>query len=155
MEQGHKAMHEEHELFRNGSACPVCEEGVLSFVQKNVDFTYKGQTMQIQREVLTCSTCGESFFQTQDERAIEKVLTDRRRTIDGLLTSDEIRSIRKQFEMTQMEFARYLRVSQKTFARYESGQVTQSYAMDDLLRILQTQFHEFLYGHIRGVMYNI
>ncbi len=115
----------------------MCEEGVLSLCHTDVDFTYKEQTVQIQREVLTCSICGESFFQSKDERAIEKLLTDRRRTVDGLLTSGEIRNIRKQFEMTQMEFAQYLRVSQKTFVRYESGQVTQSYAMDDLLRILQ------------------
>lgn len=137
MEHGHKIMVEHDELFREGNTCPVCEEGVLSLCDKDVDFTYKEQTVQIQREVLTCSICGESFFQPKDERAIEKMLTDRRRNIDGLLTSEEIRNIRKQFEMTQMEFARSLRVSQKTFARYESGQVTQSYAMDDLLRILQ------------------
>jgi predicted transcriptional regulator len=36
-----------------------------------------------------------------------------------------------------VDFATSLRVSQKTFARYETGQATQSYAMDDLLRILQ------------------
>lgn len=135
----------EHEAcIREGATCPVCEEGTLSLHQKDVDFSYKGHSVQIQREVLVCSICGESFFQAQDERAIEKTLADRRRGIDGLLTSDEIRSIRKQFDMTQMEFAQYLRVSQKTFARYENGQVTQSYAMDDLLRILQ-QFPEAMH----------
>ncbi|MCP5074735.1 MAG: type II toxin-antitoxin system MqsA family antitoxin, partial [Rhodobacteraceae bacterium] len=72
-----------------------------------------------------------------DEREIEKYLTDARRTIDGLLTSHEIKTIREHFQMTQVEFARLLRVSDKTFARYENGHVAQGYAMDDLLRILR------------------
>ncbi len=39
--------------------------------------------------------------------------------------------------MTKTEFAKYLRVNQVDLSRYEAGQATQGYAMDDLLRILQ------------------
>ena len=125
------------EMIHEGNRCPTCEEGTLTRVTKEVEFTYKGDTLRLQREVLICPSCEEAFFSPQDEREIEKLLTDRRRRVDGLLTSEEIRSIRRQFKMTQVEFATYLRVSKKTFARYETGQATQSYAMDDLLRILQ------------------
>ncbi|MDM8515891.1 type II toxin-antitoxin system MqsA family antitoxin [Desulfobacterales bacterium HSG16] len=137
MEQQRIKTQEHEDIFREGGTCPICEEGILSLIHKDIDFTYKGHTLHIQRQVFTCSSCEESFFQAKDEREIEKLLTDRRRRVDGLLTSDEIRGIRTKFGMTQVNFARYLRVSQKTFARYESGQVTQSYAMDNLLRVLQ------------------
>lgn len=128
---------EKKDIFHEGSICPVCEAGTLALVGKKVEFDYKGKKLCVQRDILECHTCEEAFFQSHDERKIEKLLTDRRRRVDGLLTSDEIRAIRQQFTMTQVEFATYLRVSQKTFARYETGQATQSYAMDDLLRILQ------------------
>ena len=89
------------------------------------------------RTVFTCQECEESFFDPKEQREIEKLLTDERRKIDGLLTSQEIKDIRQQFKMTQVEFARILRVGEKTFARYESGQASQGYAMDNLLRILR------------------
>ena len=39
--------------------------------------------------------------------------------------------------MTQVEFAKALRVGEKNFARYEAGIAVQSYAMDNLLRVLE------------------
>ncbi len=44
--------------------------------------------------------------------------------------------IRKKFGCTQEEMAKKLGVGLKTFARYETSQVIQSRAMDNLLRIL-------------------
>lgn len=128
---------ERNTILYEGSLCPICETGTLVLTRKETEFEYKQDTLRVTRDVLECQTCHEAFFQPHDEREIEKLLTDRRRTVDGLLTSDEIRTIRQQFGLTQVEFATYLRVSQKTFARYETGQATQSYAMDDLLRVLQ------------------
>lgn len=127
------------ELF-HGKVCPVCEIGKLEVCQEDVAFEYKGvKTVISGRTVFTCQECKESFFDPKEQREIEKLLTDERRKIDGLLTSQEIKRIRQQFKMTQVEFARILRVGEKTFARYESGQASQGYAMDNLLRIL----HDF------------
>lgn len=137
MNRGSEEIMERKAIFYEGSLCPVCETGTLVLTRKETEFEYKHEKLLVTRDVLECQTCQETFFQPHDEREIEKLLTDRRRTVDGLLTSDEIRTIRQQFGLTQVEFATYLRVSQKTFARYETGQATQSYAMDDLLRILQ------------------
>jgi len=123
--------------FYRGMTCLVCETGSLELQKEDIEFEYKGKkTIIHNQEVFKCPECDESFLNPKDERMIEKFLTDERRKVDGLLTSDEIRMIRQQFNMTQTEFASVLRVAEKTFARYESGQTAQSYAMDNLLRIL-------------------
>jgi HTH-type transcriptional regulator/antitoxin MqsA len=124
--------------FYHGMACPLCEVGILATKREDLQFTYKETPITIVgQEMFECPHCNEAFFNPTDERNLEKVLTDERRKIDGLLTSKEIKAIRKQFGMTQIDFAKTLRVSEKTFARYENGQATQGYAMDNLLRVLR------------------
>jgi len=125
------------EFFYNGCICPVCENGVLKLINRDLEFEYNNDKIILNREVWECSECKESFLQAKDEREAERILTDHRRKIDGLLTSEEIKRIRKQLNLTQVELAKILRVGEKNFARYETGQTTQGYAMDDLLRILR------------------
>lgn len=124
------------EIFYNGCLCPVCEVGSLNLVNRDEEFVYKGNKIVLSREVWECSECKEFFFQAKDRPGIEKILTDRRRKVDGLLISDEITHIREQLNMTQAEFATILRISEQALAYYESGQDAQSYELDDTLRIL-------------------
>lgn len=124
--------------FKEGMTCPVCEIANLSHVYKDLDFEYKGiNTIVPHIGVFECGNCGESFLSKKDEKEVERFLTDSRREIDGLLTSSEIKEIRCQFKMTQVEFAKALRVGEKNFARYETGAATQSSSMDNLLRVLR------------------
>lgn len=119
-----------------GALCPVCEKSKLGMVKTKTEFSYKGRKKMIARDVLACDVCGESFFQPKDERNLDKLLLNERRKIDGLLTSEEIKKIRSKFRLTQIAFAKRLGLSDKVFARYESGQSNQSLAVDDLLRVL-------------------
>ncbi len=122
--------------FENGMLCPVCECGQLSVDKKNIEFDYKGRVRSFVRPVYTCSECDEEFLDARDQKEIDKKLTDSRRQIDGLLTSEEIRKIRQKLGYTQMALAQILQVGEKNFARYENGQATQGRAMDHLLRLL-------------------
>lgn len=121
----------------DGALCPACEEGFLRPVQKGVEFKYKGEVTIVQTIAYECGECSEAFFDDKVERNLEKSLADIRRRVDGLLTSDEIRAIRAMFGMTQVDFARALRVGEKNFARYETGQSIQERTMDNLLRLLR------------------
>jgi len=122
----------------NGMICPVCEAGHLKAVRKDVPFEYKGHRHVVANvRAYECELCGESLWDDHDEKKVERSLTDIRREIDGLLTSDEIREIRQSFGMTQVQFAEALKVGEKNFARYESGQATQGRSTDNLLRILR------------------
>lgn len=124
--------------FEEGMVCPVCEVGKMKTISKNLEFEYKDVQVVIpNRKVFECMICKESFTDPKDERELEKILTNHRRSVDGLLPDYEIRKIREQYNMTQVGFAKALRVGEKNFARYENGHSMQSCAMDNLLRVLR------------------
>lgn len=55
----------------------------------------------------------------------------------GLLSADEIRSLRERFGLTQAELARLLRLGANTVSRWEAGRNAQTSAMDMLLRLIR------------------
>lgn len=117
--------------------CPIC--GSESLIKKNITetFEYKGQTIDIEDYIiLECQECEESIIDKATLKEAEKVIRDFHRSIDGLLTSKEIRTIRKALGFTQKDFGLLLGGGKKGFARYESCSVTQSKAMDNLLRVV-------------------
>lgn len=124
-------------MYKNGSKCSICGIGKVSEKTISEKFEYKGKSLVVpDYHVYACDTCEEEIVDPKTLRATEKVLTDFRRRLDGLLASDEIKAIRKKLGKTQAEMAEWLGVGEKNFARYENGQVTQSKTMDLLLRIL-------------------
>lgn len=124
-------------MYKSGSKCPICGSGKLSEKTVSEEFDYKGQTKIVSDyHVYACNKCKEEIVDPKTLRVTEKVLTDFRRGVDGLLTSDEIKAIRKKLGKTQSEMAEWLGVGEKNFTRYENGQVTQSKTMDLLLRIV-------------------
>ncbi len=124
-------------MIKTGDRCPVCAKGILTEQTITEDFEYKGHKLSIPNyHVFSCDNCSEEIVNPKSIRATEKKMTDFRRGIDGLLTSDEIKDIRKKLGKTQKQLASMLEVGEKTFARYENGQVSQSKAMDILLRVI-------------------
>ncbi len=121
-----------------GKMCPVCGEGRL--VRKVIEevFEYKGRTLVVPDYVVyECDTCGEAIVDNSSLRRAGKILRDFQRKVDGFLSGEEIRKIRKKLGLSQEEMAEILGGGKKAFARYESGEVCQSRAMDNLLRILE------------------
>ena len=126
-------------MLKNGTVCPICGHGKISEKIIVKPFGYKNKKISIpDYHIFECATCEEKIVGNETLRKTEKILTDFRRKTDGLLASDEIKAIRKKLGKTQTEMAVLLGVGEKNFARYENGQVTQSRAMDKLLRILDT-----------------
>ncbi|MBI3585254.1 MAG: type II toxin-antitoxin system MqsA family antitoxin [Nitrospinae bacterium] len=124
-------------MYKKGDICPICGEGILSERLITEEFKYKGHILQVPNyHIFICNVCNEELVNRKTLKTTEKLLTDFRRRIDGLFTSDEIRSIRVKLGKTQTEMAALLGVGKKNFARYENGKVTQSKAMDLLLRVL-------------------
>lgn len=124
-------------MIKNGDICPICGEGKVDEQVITGEFEYKGKKHLIpDYHIFACECCKEQIVAPKTLRETEKELTNFRRKIDGLLTSNEIKMIRKKLGKTQTEMAALLGVGEKNFARYENGQVTQSKSMDLLIRIL-------------------
>ncbi len=123
-------------MYNSGDKCPICGEGTLGVEKKKEQFEYKGRTLSLELARYTCDTCNESFFDNQEMKNYQKRIKDFQREADGLLTSDEIRQIREKHHLSQREFARILGIAEKSFTKYELGLVSQSKAMDNLLRVI-------------------
>jgi putative zinc finger/helix-turn-helix YgiT family protein len=55
----------------------------------------------------------------------------------GLLSADDIRSIRERFDLTQAELARLLRLGANTISRWEAARNVRTASMDMLLRMIR------------------
>jgi len=121
---------------QKGDLCPLCERGKLQEKRKNVEFNYKGKTKTFENErVLICNLCQYESLSPETNKRIEKDLSDFRRSVDGLLTSDRMRSIREKLGLNKIRMAALIAVNEKTVGRYECGKVTQSPQVDMLYRI--------------------
>ena len=124
-------------MYKNGDICPICGCDSLEKKEITETFVYKGHFLKIENYVIyECPGCGESIVDNATLKKSEKIIRDFHREVDGLLTSGEIKKIRKSLGFTQKEFGLLLGGGEKSFARYESCSVTQSKAMDNLIRIL-------------------
>jgi HTH-type transcriptional regulator/antitoxin MqsA len=132
------------DMYKHGDNCPLCGGGWLCEKAIEENFIYKGHSLTVpEYHVLECPACGEAVVDKDSTRRAEKMLRDFGRQIDGLLAAADIKRIRRKLHLTQVQMATVLGGGLKGFARYENGQIIQSRAMDNLLRILD-QFPESL-----------
>ena len=126
-------------MYKQGDACPLCGAGLLSEKVAEERFNYKGHSLNVpDYRILECPACNEAVVEKDSARRAEKLLKDFGRQIDGLLMAADIKRIRRKLHLTQEQMATVLGGGLKGFARYENGQVVQSRAMDNLLRILDS-----------------
>ena len=86
---------------------------------------------------LKCPQCHEVVLRYDEARYLsERALAIYRRKY-GLLSAEEIRSIRERFGLTQAGLAKLLRLGSNTISRWEAGRNVQTAAMDVLLRLLR------------------
>ncbi|MDT8421563.1 MAG: type II toxin-antitoxin system MqsA family antitoxin [Desulfuromonadales bacterium] len=117
--------------------CPICASEGLERKETRQIFEYKGKSIDIDKYIYyKCSVCEESIVDKDTLKRSGKVLKDFERKVDGLLTSKEIKKIRKKLNLTQDQISSLLGGGLKAFSRYENCQVTQSKVMDNLLRVL-------------------
>ena len=117
--------------------CPICGKGPLKKEVIEENFAYKGETITIPDYVISkCDLCNETIVDKGTLKSSAKLLKNFKCKVDGLLTGEEIREIRRKLGFTQEQMSEILGGGLKSFARYETGQICQSKAMDNLLRIL-------------------
>jgi HTH-type transcriptional regulator / antitoxin MqsA len=117
--------------------CPICGTGFLKKMISTEQFEYKGEHLPITNYITyTCGQCREAIVDNQTLIDSGKKLKNFQRKVDGLLTGNQIKAIRKKLGLTQEQMAEIVGGGLKSLARYESEQVCQSKGMDNLLRIL-------------------
>jgi putative zinc finger/helix-turn-helix YgiT family protein len=86
---------------------------------------------------LKCPQCHEVVLRYDEARRLGEQALEIYRKRYGLLSAEEIRSIRERFGLTQAGMAKLLRLGSNTISRWEAGRNVQTAAMDVLLRLLR------------------
>ena len=115
--------------------CPVCG-GALQREERSIPYDYKDHTLEIMQPGEYCVACGEAFLSPQDLKSTRKQIADFKRHVDHLLTTDEVRAIRKKLNLTQEKASILFGGGVRAFHKYETGENAQSRSLDILLKLL-------------------
>ena len=125
--------------------CKLCKsEDVSDFVEAE-EITYKGSNLQVSIAYYLCNNCDREFISKPQILQNEAALRAAKKDYDGLLSSEEIIRARRTLSLTQEQAARVFGGGRNAFSKYERGEVSQSVAMDKLIRICLNHrevFHE-------------
>ena len=124
--------------------CPICSEKLQTETNKSIIVKYK--TSNGVKDILVknisrscCPHCGEIFYNKEEvenyEIQLEKALETMRKC-NGLLTAQEIKNIRKKYDLTQVQLEKLLDIGPKNVAKWETYRSNQSKNIDKILRIM-------------------
>jgi putative zinc finger/helix-turn-helix YgiT family protein len=119
------------------SACPECGT-LMREKQSSLKVPVNGEEIAVpQSPHLSCPKCHEVVLRFDDARKLRHGALGRYRQKYGLLSADDIRSLRERFGLTQAELARLLRLGANTISRWEAARNVQTASMDMLLRMIR------------------
>ncbi len=115
--------------------CPVCGEGHLHSETELVEFEYKNIKKVLTTKYSICNECDSEIASEDDAKFNKRSVTAFHKTVDGLLTGDELKKIRKVLGITQQQASIIFGGGPNSFTKYENDDVIQSVAMDSLIRL--------------------
>lgn len=125
--------------------CEFCDDEVEFEVKKEKKtFTVKGDTFEVEIGVAYCKTCGTRVFPFSLAKENDLVVYDEYRRRHNLLTSKEIKAIRRKRNLSQVELAKLIECGEKNIARYENGTI-QDKVYDKLMRLIDDDYYYFHY----------
>jgi HTH-type transcriptional regulator/antitoxin MqsA len=115
--------------------CPICGDGQLTPKAGKHHVEYEGVARDIDLRYSVCSACGSEQGDATQMRENKRAMTRFKKEVDGLLAGSEIRALREQLGINQVEAARIFGGGPVAFSKYEADDITQSEGMDKLLRV--------------------
>jgi len=125
--------------------CKLCNSEDVSDYVETDEISYKESTLQVSIAYSLCNNCDREFISKPQILQNEAALRAAKKDYDGLLSSEEIIRARRTLSLTQEQAARVFGGGRNAFSKYERGEVSQSVAMDKLIRICLNHrevFHE-------------
>ena len=115
--------------------CHKCQSNNIALNSELEEYTYKNAKYHVETEYSFCNTCNREFISKNQILNNEKRIRDSKKQIDGLLSASEIKAIRENLHLSQTDAASIFGGGKNAFSKYERSEVTQSMAMDKLLRL--------------------
>lgn len=131
---------------KNMAVCPICGKGHLTMRMEMDEIVYKGKTKQVTDIYYVCDHCHVEQSGAKELKNNKRAMNEFKKEVDDLLTGNEVFEIRKRLGLTQDEASLVFGGGPKAFSKYETDDVIQSEAMDNLIRVaaIQSSAFEFL-----------
>lgn len=114
--------------------CSQCGKGKVTSRVAEMTARVRGEDLPVRTEAVVCPRCGSQVLTDEQSSVYTIASADAYREKHGLLTSGELKEIRKRLGMSQQSFAGFLKVGVASVKRWEAGLV-QDEAMDELIRV--------------------
>jgi HTH-type transcriptional regulator/antitoxin MqsA len=126
--------------------CHACSKGTLHYKKTTQVYTYKGKSITLEQPGLWCDTCEEGILNGDDIAKTEDAFEKFKSTVDGLLSPEQIRHIRKNIlHLTQQDAGKLFGGGKNGFSRYERGEVKPLPAISNLLKMLERHPEDLKY----------
>ena len=123
--------------------CIVCKSEDIKCLIAVESHLYKGNELQIPLEYSVCNGCGREFVPKPQILRGEIAVRNAKKKVDGLLSSEEISQARAKLFISQEQASKVFGGGKNAFSKYERGEVSQSAAMDKLIRVCLKHHHVF------------
>jgi len=95
----------------------------VRIVSKREKYEVKGETFSILARFYVCAGCGSEIFEKELDKENLELLYGKYRKTHGLLTSGQIKDIRKKYSLSQRAMTHLLEWGEVTLSRYENGSI--------------------------------
>ena len=123
--------------------CIKCDNE--EFVKKSnatIEQEFRGEQLRVKTTAMACTKCGWTTLTLKQTDELRRLTADAYRQKHGLLTSAQIRSLRKSLAMSQRDFAAFLGVGEASVKRWETW-LAQERSSDQLMRLkCETQIRQ-------------
>ncbi|WP_018264020.1 type II toxin-antitoxin system MqsA family antitoxin [Methylobacterium sp. WSM2598] len=115
--------------------CPVSGQPMVRDVRP-FTISYKGHKRTFDMPGWYCDASGESIHTRADMKVSDRELATLKAEVEHLATPAEVVVLRKRLGLSQAKAAELIGGGPRSFQKYESGEVSTSRAMTNLLRVL-------------------
>jgi putative zinc finger/helix-turn-helix YgiT family protein len=117
--------------------CPVCNiEQETDVIEKEEISNVRGDEIKSLARIRVCCVCGEELFDEELEEENVKKVYDIYREKHGILSSEEIKSIRESYGLSQRAFAKLIGIGEASIARYEKGALPEK-SLSNMIMLLK------------------
>lgn len=117
------------------SECKYCKSQQTNVLEDSELIEYKDSRLNVYVVYSECANCKREFLSKKQILNNEARIRDAKKTADGLLTSTEVLEARVKLGLTQEQASTVFGGGKNAFSKYERAEVSQSVAMDKLIRI--------------------
>ena len=113
----------------------VCGAGHVLEHAEQRKVEYRGREGNVAAYFKRCDTCGSEYADADLSRKNKRSMLAFRKSVEGLLTGQEILALRRRYGINQRQAALIFGGGPVAFSKYENDDVAHSEAMDKLLRL--------------------